>query len=351
MHVLGIESSCDETAAAIVRDGRVLVSNAVASQIPIHARYGGVVPELASRSHITDILPVVQRALREANLTLDDLDGFAVSAGPGLVGSLLVGLEVAKGLAWSLDKPLAGVNHIEAHLTAPLIDYDGPQGLSGTPAFPYIGLVVSGGHTHLYRVEGVGAYALIGSTRDDAAGEAFDKVAKMLGLSYPGGAKIDRLSQDGDPAAIRFPRSMLNQDNLDFSFSGLKTSVLSWLRKQPQAPEPGSALLKDVCASFQEAVVDVLVTKLFRAARQHDVHDVVISGGVSANSRLRARALEVGVSNGMRVHVPPLALCTDNAAMVAALGYHYLRAQTTPGFQAHALNASSSFPMGALATP
>ncbi len=353
MLVLGIESSCDETAAALVEDGRTILSNHVASQIPVHARYGGVVPELASRNHVIEVLPAIESCLQSAQKTLADIDGIAVTAGPGLVGSLLVGLEVAKSLAWSLQCPLVGVNHIEAHLMAPLLDYDGAQGLSGTPEFPFLGLVVSGGHTHLYRVDGIGQYKLVGATRDDAAGEAYDKVAKMLGLPYPGGMQIDRAAQKGNPKAIRFPRALPRKDSFDFSFSGLKTSVLTWLRKQPHPPEIDSEIFYDVCASFQEAVVDVLVNKTFRAARQLDIQDVVISGGVSANSRLRARSLQVGTSDAIRVHIPPIALCTDNAAMIAGLGFHYLRDQYPPqgpqkGFDQHRLNASSSMPMGKL---
>ena len=348
MLILGIESSCDETAAAILKDGRQILSNTVASQIPIHARYGGVVPELASRNHVIEILPVIRTALKEAQLSIDDIDGIAVAAGPGLVGSLLVGLEVAKGLAYSVNVPLVGVNHIEAHLTAPLIHYDGPPALSGVPEFPYVGLVVSGGHTHLYRVEAVGQYELIGATRDDAAGEAFDKVAKMLGLSYPGGAKIDRLAKQGQRDAFNFPRSMMRRDNLEFSFSGLKTSVLTHLKKHGAPDLPDSQNLKDICASFQEAVVDVLISKTFSAARKHNVSEIVISGGVSANSRLRERAVEVAISNNMRVHIPPISLCTDNAAMIAALGYHYLLPFLGTDFNAHNLNASSSLPMGTL---
>lgn len=343
--VLGLESSCDETAAALVADGRRVVSQRVASQIPVHARYGGVVPELASRNHILDVLPVVRGCLEDAGVGLGDLDGVAVAAGPGLVGSLLVGVEVAKALAFSHNLPLVGVNHIEAHLTAPLLDYEGPEGISGTPAFPYVGLVVSGGHTHLYRVEAVGRYTLLGSTRDDAAGEAFDKVAKMLGLPYPGGVYIDRYAREGQRDAIAFPQALKRRGDLDFSFSGVKTAVLTWLQRQEAPPQPGEALFADVCASFQEAVVEVLVWKLFQAARAQKVKDVVISGGVSANSRLRQRALEVGISSRVAVHVPPLWLCTDNAAMIAGLGSHYLGPKAE-GFGQFALNASSSLPMG-----
>lgn len=345
MLILGVESSCDETSAALVRHGRQVLSNVIASQIPVHARYGGVVPELASRNHVLDILPTLQACLEQADVSLADIDAIAVTAGPGLVGSLLVGVEVAKSLGMSLDIPLIGVNHIEAHLMAPLIDYEGGPGLSGTPQFPFVGLIVSGGHTHLYRVEGVGRYSLLGATRDDAAGEAFDKVAKMLGLAYPGGVQIDKAAQKGDRGAIRFPRALPQKDNLDFSFSGVKTSVLTWLGRQETSPEPDSQAFFDLCASFQEAVVDSLTTKLFRAARAQGVKDVVISGGVSANSRLRQRALELASSYGMRLHIPPVALCTDNAAMIAALGYHYAPARQDR-FQQHALRASPSLPMG-----
>ena len=347
MLVLGIESSCDETAAALVEDGRVLVANAVASQVPIHARYGGVVPELASRAHIVDIVPVVQRCMDASQRTLGDLDGIAVTAGPGLVGSLLVGTEFAKALASTLDIPLVGVNHIEGHLLAPLLDYDGPEGISGTPAFPFLGLVVSGGHSHLFLARAVGDYELLGATRDDAAGEAYDKVGKMLGLPYPGGVYIDRAAQGGNPKAVRFPRALPDKDCFDFSFSGLKTSVLRHVEKHG-VPAQETPAFANLCASFQEAVVDVLVTKTFRLARQVGVRDVVISGGVSANSRLRARALQVASSNGVAVHIPPIQLCTDNAAMIAGLGFHYLR-DAGPGFDAWSLNASSSLAMGRIA--
>ncbi len=342
MRVLGIESSCDETAAAIVEDGRRVLADKVASQIPVHARYGGVVPELASRNHIIEILPIIQACLDEAQMTLDQIDGIGVAAGPGLVGSLLVGVEVAKALAYSINKPLVGVNHIEGHLMAPLLDYDGPEGISGTPQFPFVGLVVSGGHTHLYRVDGVGQYSVLGATRDDAAGEAFDKVAKMLGLPYPGGVYIDRAAKEGRKDAIRFPRALPQKTNFDFSFSGVKTSVLTHLKKLERPPEPHEQHFADICASFQEAVVEVLVNKTFRAARDQRVKDVVISGGVSANSRLRQRALQVATSNNINVHIPPLHLCTDNATMIAALAHHYLPpASPENAFTNFQLNASS----------
>jgi N6-L-threonylcarbamoyladenine synthase len=343
--VLGLESSCDETSAAVVRDGRRVLSNRIATQIPIHARYGGVVPELASRNHVVEILPVITACLEEAGVTLRDLDGVAVTAGPGLVGSLLVGVELAKALAFSLDLPLVGVNHIEAHLMAPLLEDDNPGELSGTPRFPFVGLVVSGGHTHLYRVDGVGQYRTLGATRDDAAGEAFDKVAKMLGLPYPGGVQIDRAARRGDPGAVAFPRALKQRESLDFSFSGLKTAVLTWLQRRGEPLEQDTQAFFDLCASFQEAVVDSLTTKLFRAAQVERVSDVVISGGVSANSRLRERALELSRRRRLRLHIPPIALCTDNAAMIAGLGSHYLPPRAA-GFHQHRLNASPLLPMG-----
>jgi N6-L-threonylcarbamoyladenine synthase len=349
MLILGIESSCDETSVALVEDGKKIRSNRVATQIPIHARYGGVVPELASRNHVVELVPVMRDALSLSGATLRDVDAIAVAAGPGLVGSLLVGVELAKSVAMSLDVPLVGVNHIEAHLMAPLMEYEGPPGISGTPEGPFLGLVVSGGHTHLFEVGGLGRYKLIGATRDDAAGEAFDKVAKTLGLPYPGGVLIDRASKQGDRKAIQFPRSLKNDDSHDFSFSGLKTAVLHHVQRAGGAIAHDSQAFYDLCASFQEAVVDVLTYKLFRAARELGFKDVVISGGVSANSRLRERALEVATSHGVRVHIPPLSLCTDNAGMIAGLGYHYAAPLQGTGFRQHTLHASSSLPMGALA--
>jgi len=346
MIVLGIESSCDETSAAVVAgedDNLEVRSNVVASQVPIHARYGGVVPELASRAHVVDIVSVVERALDEADASLEDIHGMCVTRGPGLVGSLLVGIEMAKALAWKRDCPLVGINHIEAHLTAPTVEIE-----SGWDAleFPYVGLVVSGGHTSLFQVTAVGEYRALGHTRDDAAGEALDKVGKMLGLGYPGGVAIDRLSQDGDPGAYDFPRAMRRRDNLEFSFSGLKTSVRTWLEGQPSIPE-GQALA-DLCASVQEAVVDILVYKLFNAAADEGVRCVVISGGVSANSRLRQRVRDEGARRNLATCVPPRPLCTDNAGMIAGLGHHYLRGPVSAGtgFDAYGLDARASWPFG-----
>ena len=337
MNLLAIESSCDESSAAIWQEGQ-LVANIVASQIPIHARYGGVVPELASRAHVLDVPKVVEQALASSQLSLEQIDAFAVTQGPGLVGSLLVGIEMAKALAYSVDKPLLGVNHIEAHLMAAAIAVEeGWDELS----FPFVGLVVSGGHTSLYLVEETGRYTALGHTRDDAAGEALDKVGKMLGLGYPGGIHIDRLAKTGDRKALRFPRAMKRRGNLEFSFSGLKTSVLTHLEREGK-PE-GERALADLCASVQEAVVDVLVSKLIWAARANQAKCVVISGGVSANSRLRERLREASRSAGLAACVPPRSLCTDNAGMVAGLGAFYFERQPSACFSSHELNARSSW--------
>jgi N6-L-threonylcarbamoyladenine synthase len=311
MKVLGIETSCDETAAAVVEDGRRALSDVVATQIEVHRRWGGVVPELASRNHVVQVMPVVDEALSRAGVAPADLDGLAVTAGPGLVGALLVGVQVAKALALAWGKPLARVNHLEGHLLAGFLGDD-------PPAFPYLGLVVSGGHTSLYLAEGFGRYRLLGQTRDDAAGEAFDKGAKLLGLPYPGGVAIDRLSRQGDGTAVRFPRAIVKNGPLEFSFSGLKTALLHQVRRHGVPEGQG---LADLCASYQEAIVQALAQKLFRAARTLQLQRVVLSGGVAANGRLRevvaGRAAEY---EGMRVFLPPPRLCTDNAAMIAVAG-------------------------------
>ncbi len=311
MKVLGIETSCDETAASVVENGRRALSDVVATQIEVHRRWGGVVPELASRNHVVQVMPVVDEALSRAGVAPADLDGLAVTAGPGLVGALLVGVQVAKALALAWEKPLARVNHLEGHLLASFLADD-------PPAFPYLGLVVSGGHTSLYLAEGFGRYRLLGQTRDDAAGEAFDKGAKLLGLPYPGGVAIDELGRGGDPRAVRFPRAVVKRGPLEFSFSGLKTALLHHVRRHGV---PGGQTLADLCASYQEAIVQALAHKLFRAARTLQLERVVLSGGVAANGRLRevvaARAAEY---EGMRVFVPPPRLCTDNAAMIAVAG-------------------------------
>ena len=326
--VLGLESSCDETAAAVVDDGRIVRSDVVASQNEVHARYGGVVPELASRAHILNVVPVVQAALDRAGTTLDEIDGIAVTNAPGLVGALLVGLQTAKALAWATNKPLVGVHHLEGHLTAVfLVDPSEsgplPSGLEPEPPpFPHLALIVSGGHTSLVRVDGPGQLVELGATRDDAAGEAFDKGAKLLGLGYPGGAVIDKLAKTGNPKAVEFPRSMTaDVHRADFSFSGLKTALLHHVRAHGV---PDDQPLADLCASYQAAIVEVLVRKTRRTARRHDLHHVQICGGVAANSALRAAMRAAAAEDDLVIHVPSPARCTDNAAMIAAAGHHRL---------------------------
>ena len=313
MKVLGIETSCDETAAAVVEDGRRALSDVVATQIEIHRRWGGVVPELASRNHVVQMMPVVDEALTRAGVGPGSIDAVAVTSGPGLVGALLVGVQAAKALAFAWRKPLVPVNHLEGHLVAAFLG-------EIPPTFPYLGLVVSGGHTSLYAAGGFGDYRLLGQTRDDAAGEAFDKGAKLLGLPYPGGVAIDRLAREGNPAAFRFPKAIVKGADLDFSFSGLKTSLLHHVKKHGVPEGKG---LADLCASYQEAIVRALVEKAFRAARRLSFDRLVLSGGVAANSRLRAavsaRAAEY---EGMTAFLPPVKLCTDNAAMIAVAGTH-----------------------------
>jgi N6-L-threonylcarbamoyladenine synthase len=337
--VLGIESSCDETSAAVVEDGQRVISNIVSSQIPVHAKYGGVVPELASRAHVLDIVPTIEAAT--AVCPLSDIDAIAVTQGPGLVGSLLVGIEMAKALAYRHQLPLVGVNHVEAHLMAAMIAAEQSDGeATPPPSFPFVGLVVSGGHTSLYLVRDWGDCVLLGQTRDDAAGEALDKVGKMLGLGYPGGMHIDRLATTGDPAAFAFPRAMRQRDSLEFSFSGLKTAVAHQLAKLDLSQQQ---TLHDVCASVLEAVVDVLVRKSIIAAQLHGVRELIISGGVSANRRLRLRMHQACEQAGLRFLVPPRSLCTDNAGMIAGLGYH--RLQGLRAFDAFDLNARASWPL------
>ena len=314
--ILGIETSCDETAAAIVQRGTSVLSSVVSSQVDLHARYGGVVPEIASRAHVELIVPVVAQAFVEAGLSdrpaADggcDVDAVAATCGPGLVGALLVGVSAAKALALAWDVPFLAVNHLEAHLYATFLEEPDLE-------LPLVVLLVSGGHTLLVLMEGHGRYQVLGSTIDDAAGEAFDKVARYLGLGYPGGPAIDRLSVTGDPAAVRFPRPMLGDGTFDFSFSGLKTAVVNHVRKHPEA------VTADVAASFQEAVVDVLVTKAQAAARQAGAKGLCLGGGVAANSRLRERFLDACVVDGIRGFLPSRAMCTDNAAMVASAAWY-----------------------------
>ncbi len=323
MRVLGIETSCDETAAAIVTHEGEVLSNVVASQIPVHKKYGGVVPELASRAHLEAILPVIDEALSRAKTTRESIDCVAVTKGPGLIGALMVGVHTAKALAYSLDKKLVGVHHIEAHLAAVrLWDLDDPN--PADVSYPHVALAVSGGHTALYQVNGPGDVHQLGQTLDDAAGEAYDKVATMLGLGYPGGQVIDDHAKTGDPNAIQFPRAWLGKRHDDFSFSGLKTSVRYHLRNHGV---PTGQALYDLCASFQEAVVHVLAKKTLRAAARCGVRDVVAAGGVAANSRLRhvLRERAQDMRPALNVHIPPIRFCTDNAAMIAGLGAWYLQ--------------------------
>ena len=320
MRVLGLETSCDETAAAVVEaggglSGRVL-SDVVHTQREVHEKWGGVVPELASRDHLQRVLPVVDEALRKSGCELRDLEGISVTRGPGLIGALLVGVQVGKSLALASRLPLVGVNHLEGHLLAVLL-------AESAPSPPWLALVVSGGHTSLYEVRSLGEYRALGHTLDDAAGEAFDKVAKLLGLPYPGGAHVDRLARTGDKEAIHFPRGLSRRSRaaFDFSFSGLKTAVLTHVREHGA---PSGQELSDLCASFQEAVCDALTQRAVRAARAARLPAMVICGGVAANSRLRALAQERCAAEEISLHLPEPRLCTDNAAMIAIAGAHRL---------------------------
>ncbi len=353
--ILGIETSCDETGAAVVAGGRRVLSHVVASQVKLHARFGGVVPEIASRAHIEAVNAIIRRALGEANCDAGDIDAIAVTHEPGLIGSLLVGLMAAKTLAWAWDVPLVGVNHVYAHAWSPALGK--PGGEPGEPIdYPAVALVCSGGHTALYRCEGPTELELLGSTIDDAAGEAFDKVASILGLGYPGGPAVDKAARDGDPAAVEFPRSLLKGQSLDFSFSGLKTAVLYHVngipggRRRPAEPNPKAPNAErgienfterevaDTAASFQAAVVDVLRIKLRRAAKATGARTLILGGGVSANSALRTAATELADKLGCTLRLPELTYCGDNGAMIAGLAHPYLAAGRTDGLDlaAHA---------------
>jgi N6-L-threonylcarbamoyladenine synthase len=314
MLLLSIETSCDETAAAVVKDGRFILSSVVSSQIAVHAAYGGVVPEIASRKHLESLAPVVGQALREAGVGMDELEGVAVTRGPGLSGALLVGFSAAKAIAVARNIPFVGVHHIEGHLFAGFLEQE--------VAFPFLALVVSGGHTHLYHVEGFGHYTTLGRTIDDAAGEAYDKCAKIMGMPYPGGAMIDRMARNGNPDAIRLPRPLLHDGTLNFSFSGLKTAVLQQITKHPVAI-PGQDA-DDLCASFQQAVCHVLAAKTEAAIRQTGATRLVVAGGVACNSGLRSRMAALCNDLGVELSIPHPSLCGDNAAMLAVPGDYYL---------------------------
>ena len=330
MLVLGIESSCDETAAAVVKDGKMR-SNVIASQIKAHSKYGGVVPEIASRKHIEAINPVIEQALSDAGVGLSEIEGIAVTRGPGLIGSLLIGLATAKAIAYALDIPFVGVNHLEGHITAAFLAEKVPQ-------FPFAALVVSGGHTNIFLVKNYHDFKLLGQTRDDAAGEAFDKAAKLLNLGYPGGVVIDKIAKGGNPQAIAFPRAM--KDSPDFSFSGLKTSLLTMVKKR--GCNFSEEELPDVVASYQEAIVDVLVEKTMRAVQDNGIRQVVICGGVAANSRLREKFADAALKNKIDLFIPPIILCTDNAAMIAAIGEIMLKSGRRDSLD---LNAVSRWPL------
>ena len=313
IRILAIETSCDETAAAVLEDGRALLASTVASQMEMHARFGGVFPEVASRQHVLSITPVIEQTLADAHLTLGDVDAIAVTRGPGLAGSLIVGMNAAKGLVLGSERPLVGVNHLEGHLYSAWV-HDAKEDAPPEPKFPIMALLVSGGHSELNLMTDHMQYQRLGGTLDDAAGEAFDKVARMLGLPYPGGPSIQKIAKDGDPTAFKFPRSWLGK-SYDFSFSGLKTAVLREVRK---LEKEGELPVADLAASFQAAVVDVVFTKTIKAAREYGAKEILVAGGVSANASLRETFL---AQDEFPVNIPKLSLCTDNAAMIAAAGY------------------------------
>ena len=316
MLILGIDTSCDDTSAAVVKDGREAISNVVQSQVELHYPHGGVVPELASREHLRNIMPVVKEALSRAGVSLLDIDGIAVTIGPGLVGSLLVGLYYVKAISYVHGIPFIGINHLEGHILSIFLEEE-------TPDFPFIALTVSGGHTSLYNVMGFGRYTLLGQTLDDAAGEAFDKVAKVLGLGYPGGIEIERVAKDGDPNKIKFPRPYLSKDSLDFSFSGLKTAVALFVKKwRSDQSLKDEISTSDIAAAFQESVVDVMVEKIKRALDKFGSDSVMVAGGVACNKRLREKLLQE--FKGVRIYFPRPEFCTDNGAMIAVAGYHRL---------------------------
>ena len=332
--ILAIESSCDETAASVVKNGRCVLSNIISSQIAIHTLYGGVVPEIASRKHIEKINQVVEAALKEADVTLDDIDAIGVTYGPGLVGALLVGVAEAKAIAYAKKKPLVGVHHIEGHVSANYIEHPDLEP-------PFLCLVVSGGHTHLVVVEDYGSFEILGRTRDDAAGEAFDKVARAIGLGYPGGPKIDKLAKEGNPHAIDFPRAHMEDAPYDFSFSGVKSAVLNHLNKCRMIGEP--IVEADIAASFQQAVVDVLVDNAIRAAKDYHMDRLAIAGGVASNGALRAAMEAACEKEGIRFYRPSPIFCTDNAAMIGVAAYYEYQKGTRHGWD---LNAVPNLKLG-----
>ena len=334
MRILGIESSCDETAASVVKNGRCVLSNIISSQIAIHTLYGGVVPEIASRKHIEKINQVVEAALKEADVTLDDIDAIGVTYGPGLVGALLVGVAEAKAIAYAKKKPLVGVHHIEGHVSANYIEHPDLEP-------PFLCEIISGGHTHLVIVKDYGSFEILGRTRDDAAGEAFDKVARAIGLGYPGGPKIDKLAKEGNPHAIDFPRAHMEDAPYDFSFSGVKSAVLNHLNKCRMTGEP--IVEADIAASFQQAVVDVLVDNAIRAAKDYHMDRLAIAGGVASNGALRAAMEAACEKEGIRFYRPSPIFCTDNAAMIGVAAYYEYQKGTRHGWD---LNAVPNLKLG-----
>lgn len=332
--ILGIETSCDETSIAIVRNGREILGHKIASQIELHKKYGGVVPEIASRKHVEVINPLIDETIKEAGVPLDRIDGIAVTHGPGLVGALLVGVATAKALAYGLSVPLIGVHHIEGHISANYIVH---QEL--VP--PFLCLVVSGGHSHLVWVEDYGQYEILGQTLDDAAGEAYDKIARTIGLGYPGGPVIDRLAQSGDPHFVEFPRPYIKDPHYNFSFSGLKTAVINYLHSMDQRGQ--DYRVEDIAASFQQAVIDVLIDKTIGAATEAKTNKIVLAGGVAANSALRAQLRESCQVKGIELYYPTPLLCTDNGAMIACAGYYRLMREEISDLS---LNAVPGLPLG-----
>lgn len=331
--VLAIETSCDETSVAVVQNGREVLSNIISTQIDLHEKYGGVVPEIASRMHVEKINFVIKEALQEANVTLDEIDAVGVTYGPGLVGALIVGVVAAKAIAFAKDKPLVGVHHIEGHIAANYITHKALEP-------PFLCLVVSGGHTHLVLVKDYTSYEIIGRTRDDAAGEAYDKVARAIGLSYPGGPKVDKLAREGNKDAIKFPRAMMD-DGYDFSFSGVKSAVLNYINGAKMKNEPIHNA--DIAAAFQSSVVDVLVSKTIALAKEKSLDKVALAGGVAANQGLREAMEEASKANGIKLYYPDLSLCTDNAAMIGCAAYYEFMGGKRSGMN---LNAVPNLPIG-----